>query len=317
MKKNTLIITLFILSFLALVAISINPKSLIFREVKANDNLTEKLIKSEKVNSEKVKNIFQPVIEKLLKKGVDSAFIKKMISDENLQFDEKFIKINVTGFLKKADYSYVYDKKSVAKATTFLENNLQILEKAEKKYNVPKEVIVAILWTETRFGGYLGKNHLPSVFFSTALVNEPENLKINFEVVDSAENSEEKRIELKNKIKNRSEKKANWAINELVSMWKIGEKFGLDFAEIYGSWAGAFGISQFLPSSYLQYSVDGNDDGKADLFNSDDAIFSVANYLAKHKWNSASEKQQRKAVWSYNNSNDYVDAVLKLSELVR
>jgi membrane-bound lytic murein transglycosylase B len=117
-------------------------------------------------------------------------------------------------------------------------------------------------------------------------------------------------------VKQRSERKAKWAINELVAMSEIEKKFGIDFNTVYGSWAGAFGISQFLPSSFLNYAVDGNGDDKIDLFDKIDAIHSVANYLVAHKWGNTTE-QKRKAIWRYNNSNAYVDAVLKLADLIK
>jgi membrane-bound lytic murein transglycosylase B len=197
-----------------------------------------------------------------------------------------------------------------------LKENSNTLLAAEKKYNVPKEIIVSILWIETRLGEYLGKNHLPSVFFSTALVNEEKFIELNNKVVDETDNNDSTKSALKDRIKQRSDRKSKWAINELVAMNEIEKKFGIDFNKIYGSWAGAFGISQFLPSSFLHYAVDGNNDSKIDLFNKNDAIYSIANYLEKHKWGDSIE-QKRKAIWSYNNSNDYIDAVLKLSELIK
>ena len=82
--------------------------------------------------------------------------------------------------------------------------------------------------------------------------------------------------------------------------------------DLKGSWAGAFGICQFLPSSYLNWAVDGNDDGNINLYEMDDAIFSVANYLINHGWSEQPE-DQKKAVFTYNNSSDYVDAVIQLA----
>ena len=301
------------ISFLLNQIIAIAQNILIENEqIKSSDDLINP---TSLVNSTKNESVFQPVITQLLQKGVDTAFINKYIVNNNAKFDESFIKINVTGYLKKSDYSYATSKIAINKSKLFLKENLDILLEAEKKYNVPKEIIVSILWIETRIGDYLGKNHLPSVFFSTALVNEEKYIELNNNVVDKTNNNDSTKSSLKEKVKQRSEKKSKWAINELVAMNKIEKKFGIDFNNIYGSWAGAFGIPQFLPSSYLNYAIDGNNDGKIDLFNFEDVIFSVANYLNKHKWDNNME-QKRKAIWSYNNSNDYVDAVLKLSELL-
>jgi len=75
-----------------------------------------------------------------------------------------------------------------------------------------------------------------------------------------------------------------------------------------GSWAGAYGISQFMPCSYLAYAVDGNGDGIADLFSLDDAMPSIANYLRVHGW-SEDELRQLAALRAYNRGS-YGRAVL-------
>lgn len=303
------------LGSLTLIAGSLSLNQIIAQNIFVAAKQTESLSLNNLANSKSNESIFQPVIAQLLEQGVDSAFINKYVVDKKVKFNESFIKVNVTGYLKKADYSYATSENAIKKSKLFLKGNLDLLLEAEKKYNIPKEVIVSILWIETRIGDYLGKNHLPSVFFSTALVNEKEFIDLNNKVVDATKNNDSTKSALKNRVKQRSERKSKWAINELVAMSEIEKKFGIDFNKVYGSWAGAFGISQFLPSSYLNYAVDGNNDGKIDLFNIEDAAFSVANYLNKHKWGDSTE-QKRKAIWSYNNSNDYVDAVLKLSELL-
>lgn len=256
------------------------------------------------------------VFQRLSGCDVDSNFINKYRNNPKLQFNERYVKINVTGFLKKTDYSNTYSATSVSKCKEFLQTNMAMLDSAEKKYNVPKEVITAILWIETKFGTVLGNNHLPSVFFSTALVNEEQFLDINLKVVSATDTTDSTKTELSEKVRKRSISKAKWALDELVSMAKIEKQYGISFDTISGSWAGAFGIPQFLPSSYLGYAVDGDGDGVVNLFNTTDAIHSVANYLAKHHWGNT-EKKQRKAVYSYNNSNDYVDAVLLLTSKIK
>ena len=78
-----------------------------------------------------------------------------------------------------------------------------------------------------------------------------------------------------------------------------------------GSWAGAFGMPQFIPTSYWDYAVDGNKDSRVDLFNADDAIFSIGNYLQRFGWESGlPEEKKKKVLRRYNNSGLYVDTVL-------
>lgn len=260
---------------------------------------------------------FQPVIDKLTERGVDSNFIYKLIDHSSTEFNEKFVLINVTGYLKKADYSENYNDRSITKSKNFLNKNLAVLQLAELKYGVPKEVITSVLWVETRHGSFLGKSHVASVYLSTAMCNEKKYLDINIQNLrNNFDGSEEELQKLEKKIIERSEKKANWALDQLVAMAKIDSALKFNPLEIRGSWAGAFGISQFLPTSYLQWAVDGNGDGIINLFSLPDAIFSVANYLHSNGWGDE-ESDQRKAVFHYNNSNAYVDAVLKLAYLIK
>ena len=85
-----------------------------------------------------------------------------------------------------------------------------------------------------------------------------------------------------------------------------------------GSYAGAVGICQFMPSNILAYGQDGNGDGRIDLFDHADAIASIARYLKNYGWRPGIEKEAAyKAVWSYNRSSYYVNTVLKVAELLK
>lgn len=74
--------------------------------------------------------------------------------------------------------------------------------------------------------------------------------------------------------------------NQLLSLMKTADDNGLDINDIYGSWAGAMGHFQFIPTTLAQYGVDGNGDGRIDIIHSvGDAMFSAGNYLNKLGWN--------------------------------
>lgn len=266
--------------------------------------------------SNEKEEFFKPVIDELLERGVDSAFVFNLINHQSISFDERFVKVNVTGYLNKADYSQNYNEYSIVRSKKFLEKFNNILSKAELEYDVPKEVITSIIWIESKNGSYLGKNHILSVFLSTAMANQEKYIDMNVEVFKEIYENDSKDLEKYiNKVLMRANKKSNWAINELVALSKIDKTLPISIFNLKGSWAGAFGLSQFLPSSYLSWAVDGNNDGVIDLFNEEDAIFSVANYLKTNGWGLSNENQ-RKAVFHYNNSNDYVDAVLLLADKI-
>ncbi len=258
---------------------------------------------------------FASVADTLITRGIDTAFLMKMLNEPRLKFEENLVKINVTGPIKKADYSSHYNKQSVKKCKEFIAKNLPILEAAEQKFLVPKEAIVAIMWVETKFGTVLGKNYVPSTFFSVALAGTPENIEKNIEAMRAARqpgDTADVRA-LEKKIEERARKKSNWAFGELLALDTLQKRSPISALELYGSSAGAFGMSQFLPSSYVRWAADGDGDGKVNLFDVPDAVFSIGNYLKVNGWG-VERAEQEKAVFHYNNSKDYVAAILKLAE---
>jgi membrane-bound lytic murein transglycosylase B len=261
--------------------------------------------------------LFEPVIRVLLSKGVDSAFIFKIIGDKNTIFHEKYLRINVLNFNSKPDYSAHYNRESTRESAKYLRKYYDIFQKTEDKYLVPKETIASILWVETRFGQNTGNHSVLSVFLSTALSNQAQYLKMNRDnLISEFDGTEQELAALDQKLIQRSNKKTNWAIDELIALYQINKKNPNWIFDLKGSWAGAFGYSQFLPSSYLKWAVDGNNDGKIDLYNIEDAIFSVANYLKTNGWSPLYENQKA-AVFHYNNSNDYVKAIFRLSNKLK
>lgn len=260
---------------------------------------------------------FKNVIDKLLTKGADTAFVKIIVNDPRTEFNERFARVTLSGYAKKPDYSPNYSQYSIDRSKTFIKENINILRDCENKYGVSKEVITSILWVETKFGEYLGNNHIISVFLSAALADKPEiieadkkNLRLFFCGDSTLLTS------LDDKIIEKAKKKSEWAISELLNLQKMYYKTPDKVLGLRGSWAGAFGMSQFLPSSYNNYAVNTENDSIPDLFLLPDAIMSIGNYLKNNGWGD-SPQSQRKAIFNYNNSSDYVDAVIILAAKMR
>jgi membrane-bound lytic murein transglycosylase B len=122
----------------------------------------------------------------------------------------------------------------------------------------------------------------------------------------------------KNKFEKSAKRRSNWAYNELKAFLKYAYKEGMDPAEIPGSFAGAMGYAQFMPSSILAYGKDGNGDGTVDLLTHPDAMASIANYLKRHGWKPGiSRKKKEKVIYHYNHSEYYVKAILKIAERLK
>lgn len=251
-----------------------------------------------------------------VQRGIDSTFIRRLLSMPQTGFDSQCVRINVTNFAQRPDYSHNYNDMSVRTVRTFIAEHDSLLRACEERFNVPKEVVASLLWVESKYGKVLGKHHLPSVYLSVLLCAEPEYITKNMMTVQTGASLDSTTADsVRRVIEHRAQRKVAWATEQLRALNAIDRNGTLDIASLYGSWAGAFGLTQFLPSSYVRWAVDANGDGTIDLYDLDDAVFSVANYLRTNGWGPSVE-QQRKAVYHYNNSNAYVDAVLTLASKV-
>ncbi|HCL00394.1 MAG TPA: hypothetical protein DHW42_09875 [Candidatus Marinimicrobia bacterium] len=192
------------------------------------------------------------------------------------------------------------------------------LNVAEQSYGVNKEAIVAVLYVETKLGKVIGRYSVFNILSSLALADSPESLaKIENHVYEKYHYLDyDQRRDLIAFYKERANRKAEWAKAECASLIKLHLESHIDILELPGSYAGAFGYSQFIPSSVLRYGVDGDNDGKVDLYNYTDAIMSVANFLSHKGWDEEKSNQQ-KALLRYNNSRSYVANVLKTASTIK
>lgn len=252
-------------------------------------------------------------VRKARMQGIDSMFLRAVTAVPDAGFIPKAVRINVTNFVKPPDYSWSWNAASVDAVKAFMKANDTLLKTAQRKYKVSKEVISSILWIESRCGKITGTYHVPSVFLSLLMASDTANINASVNRVLSEQSLDSTGADsVRALIVRRAEKKAAWARKELIALQSIHAKAIMDVPNLKGSWAGAFGYPQFIPSSYNSWAVDGNSDGVIDLYNIEDAAKSVGNYLHVNGWGRTT-KQHRKAVHHYNNSDAYVDAVFKLA----
>ncbi|WP_428087420.1 lytic murein transglycosylase B [Candidatus Thioglobus sp.] len=140
----------------------------------------------------------------------------------------------------------------IDRGVKFWQENLPALQRAEKKFNVPQEIIVAILGIETNYGNNKGTHPTLETLARLAFG-----------------------------------KHRRWKFyqKELIEFLLMSRENALPPLSLKGSYAGAMGYAQFISSSYRYYAIDFDFDKKIDLFNSPtDAIGSIANYFDKHQW---------------------------------
>ena len=140
--------------------------------------------------------------------------------------------------------------KKLKQGLKLYEQNKELINKIEKEFKVEKELMLALMGIETNFGNYVGKMDILSSLAT-----------LSFD-------------------KRRSE----FFTNELITLLKLIETKKVDHKSLYGSWAGAFGFFQFMPSTIDNYAIDYNNNKEINLKNNIDAFASAANYLSKIGW---------------------------------
>jgi len=195
------------------------------------------------------------------------AFVKEMVQEHN--YDEQTIR-NVLAQAERKDsileaiarpaekvkpwyeYRAIFIKESRIKAgKAFLKTHKAIFDEVEQKYGVPREIIAAIIGVETFYGKITG---------SYRVIDALATLGFDYP-------------------------KRSLFYRELKNYFLMVRDNNLNPLEIKGSYAGAMGLGQFIPSSYISYAVDYDGDGKKDLWsNEGDAIASVAYYFKRYGW---------------------------------
>lgn len=141
----------------------------------------------------------------------------------------------------------------IAKGAAFWHRHAAALERAHARFGVPPEYVLGIMGVETIYGSNVGKDRVLDAL-ATLAFDYP--------------------------------RRAEYFTDELKSFLLMTRAERMDPATPRGSFAGAMGLGQFMPSSFLEWAVDFDEDGRKDLWAPVDAIGSVANYFARHGWQS-------------------------------
>jgi membrane-bound lytic murein transglycosylase B len=253
--------------------------------------------------------------EKLRSAGITEDFLQLLLSHYNEEQRAKVLDLNLLGFLKvsTATGEERIPGWELAKVNKFLKTHRKEFTFVEKKYPVPKEVIASLLWVETKHGKDLGTYHVGSAFLSLVMCDYPTILD---QTLDSAKKkTSEYTPVIEAKIIERSHAKSAWALTELVALQEVHRRALKDATKLTGSFSGAFGMAQFLPSSYLTWARGSKNE--PNLFKADDSILSVANYLSSNGWQSQNKDSQQAALFHYNRDKAYVTRILRMSECLK
>jgi len=235
----------------------------------------------------------------LIANGVPGEWFDKQIQHETFQIypniDQYFQKSaeKLTDCDKKHDILWYFARidvdAKIKKGKPFIEDRIEMFNRAEAKHGIHKELIAAIIGVETNFadhqqrGRFYAFNSLVSQYIFT--------------------------------------NRTKFAVREITALYKFSRITKHPPQYFTSSYAGAIGWGQFIPSSLLAFFINSNGiDDDIDPFSIEDTIFSVENYLYKHNLSGANigdDDIKYKAVFSYNHSDVYVKAVLYIYDGLR
>jgi len=140
--------------------------------------------------------------------------------------------------------------KKVSKGLSFYKQNSNLVKSVENKFNVEQELLLSLMGIETNFGTYVGKMDILSSLATLSF----------------------------------DQRRSEFFSNELLILLNLIEKQQVNYETLFGSWAGAFGFFQFMPSTMQNYAIDYDNNGSIDLKNNKDAYASAGNYLNQIGW---------------------------------
>ena len=159
-------------------------------------------------------------------------------------FQPEFYEDTYTYILKRTS------KKKVNKGIVLYKKNKKFINSIEEKYLIEKELLLALMGIETNFGTYVGKMDILSSLATLSF----------------------------------NKRRSAFFTNELITILQLVENDVIDYKTLYGSWAGAFGYFQFMPTTIEKYAIDYDDDNIINLKSINDSFASAANYINKIGW---------------------------------
>lgn len=196
----------------------------------------------------------QQLVDELVAEGLPEAWLTETFNHTNYRQEVLDAMAGAAERrLRWHEYRDIFmTKQRVEEGAAFVNQYADALARAEQVYGVPAEVITAIIGVETYYGRHKGSHRVLDSLATLAFYHPA---------------------------------RGDFFRGELAAFLSIAYQQGVEPTELYGSYAGAMGYPQFIPTSYQAYAVDFDGDGKRDLWdNPVDAIGSVANYFAEHNW---------------------------------
>jgi membrane-bound lytic murein transglycosylase B len=250
------------------------------------------------------------LIDRLVADGIDRDRATRLFSDPRVP-PFTGLEFSLGTREPRALYRPLLRPKSIAAARRCRTEHAAAFEAAQHATGVPASVIAAILHVETGCGDYTGSNPVVYRLARLAMADEPATLQANIDRLAGDD------LDLALRVRARAQSLTDTFYPEVRALFELGDRLGVDPLTLRGSTSGAFGVPQFLPTSYLRYGTDADGDGRIDLFDVADAAASCGRYLAAEGWRrGCSPAVQRRVIWQYNHSDAYVATVLTIAHAI-
>jgi len=222
-----------------------------------------------------------------LKKGIPESFLNETFSHSGIEIHNKILDRFAKPYEKKSwtDYRKLFVTDSrIQKGSDFYAQHKNNLNAVANQISMDPFLILSIVGVESNYGRHRGQFTVFNALY-TQIAKMPRRKK--------------------------------WATKEMIAYLEYCYADSIPPHSIKGSYAGAFGYGQFIPSSFNAFAADGNGDGVRQPYAWADVFASVGNYLVKNGYpvsNNADKKQVYKSVYAYNHADNYVKAVLELRD---
>jgi len=254
---------------------------------------------------------FKALQEKLIKEGFQADKIRKYYQNPQVSFERRSVSLFFVHSEAKLNYDQFTNDWAIGRAKKYMQKHQAQLDKTAEVYGVNKRVITAIILVETGLGTTLGKSSVLNTLSSLSAFEDPAVRQEFWKKFKRKDEITRKAFE------KRAIRKSAWAYKELKAFLQYTQNENFDPVVIQGSYAGALGIAQFMPTTLLAYARDGNQDGVIDLFTHADAMASIASFLKRFGWKPGVEREKaKKIIHRYNHSDYYVNTILKISDLL-
>jgi len=255
---------------------------------------------------------FDNVQSRLIADGFDAERVRELYGQPEVAFESRGVALFFRHSEARLNYGQFLEERRIEMARQYVIDHSGALAAAEAQYGVPREIITAIMLVETQLGTLVGNQIVFNILSTMAALDDATVRKAFWRDLPTERRLKRKAFEKK------ADRKSLWAYNELKALLRFVEAEKLDPVAIQGSYAGAMGYCQFMPSNALRLGVDGNGDDRVDLFDHTDAIASVANYLKHHGWKpDMTRQQQYQVILKYNYSKPYANTILDIAARLR